>query len=131
MRGCCPHPLDRSLRVRDSKTSLECKRATGVQNRATFAVFLGCVAGKGNRFQRDLALIPWAHNPKVGGSNPPPATNLILGLQAKLLFVAGAKRGIRGCFGGLFHFTALSAGRSAICTTLLLAARFDSIMASP
>src|ERR1700687_574645 len=76
-------------------------------------------------------LICWAHNPKVGGSNPPPATNSIIGLQAKLLFPAGAKRGIIGCFGGLFHLASLSAGRSAICTTLLLAARFDSIMASP
>src|SRR5580700_5722040 len=28
----------------------------------------------------------WAHNPKVGGSNPPPATNFLIGLQAKLLF---------------------------------------------
>ena len=43
----------------------------------------------------------WAHNPKVGGSNPPPATNLFIGLQVKLLFPAGAKRGIIGCFGGL------------------------------
>ncbi len=25
-----------------------------------------------------------AHNPKVGGSNPPPATNKIKGLQAKV-----------------------------------------------
>jgi hypothetical protein len=33
------------------------------------------------------------HNPKVGGSNPPPATNAIIGLQAELLFIAGAKRG--------------------------------------
>jgi hypothetical protein len=73
----------------------------------------------------------WAHNPKVGGSNPPPATNAIIGLQAKLLFPAGAKRGIQGCFGGLFHFASFRAGRSAICTTLLLAVRFDSIMASP
>jgi hypothetical protein len=24
----------------------------------------------------------WAHNPKVGGSNPPPATNAIIGLRA-------------------------------------------------
>jgi hypothetical protein len=24
----------------------------------------------------------WAHNPKVGGSNPPPATNLFSQLQA-------------------------------------------------
>src|ERR1022692_3180367 len=70
----------------------------------------------------------WAHNPKVGGSNPPPATNSIIGLQAKLLLPAGAKMSNPGC---LFHFAALSAGRSAICTTLLLAARFDSIMASP
>src|SRR5260370_10734675 len=66
------------------------------------------------------------HNPKVGGSNPPPATNLIIGLQAKLLFPARAKRGTHGCYGGLFHFASLSAGRRAICTTLLLAARFDS-----
>ena len=30
----------------------------------------------------------WAHNPKVGGSNPPPATNKIRGLEiiSKLLF---------------------------------------------
>src|ERR1700691_6414955 len=27
----------------------------------------------------------WAHNPKVGGSNPPPATNLLNQLQALLL----------------------------------------------
>src|ERR1700726_2208792 len=64
----------------------------------------------------------WAHNPKVGGSNPPPATNLIIGLQAKLLFPARAKRGIIGCFGGLFHFASLSAGRRTLCTTFLLAA---------
>src|SRR6476646_4834387 len=56
----------------------------------------------------------WAHNPKVGGSNPPPATNSIIGLQAKLLLPAGAKRGIQGCFGDLFHFASLSAGRSTI-----------------
>jgi hypothetical protein len=36
-----------------------------------------------------------------------------------------------GGFGGLFHFASLSAGRSTICTTLLFAVRFDSIMASP
>ncbi len=71
------------------------------------------------------------HNPKVGGSNPPPATKFFIGLQAKLLLPAGTKRGIIGCFGGLFHFASRSAGRSTICTTLLLAARFDSIMASP
>src|SRR5204863_6974752 len=67
----------------------------------------------------------WAHNPKVGGSNPPPATNAIIGLQARLLLPARAKRGTIGCFGSLFHFASRSAGRSTICTTLLLAARFD------
>jgi hypothetical protein len=36
-----------------------------------------------------------SHNPKVGGSNPP-ATNPMIGLQAKLLFPAGAKRGNHG-----------------------------------
>jgi len=25
-----------------------------------------------------LSLLPWAHNPKVGGSNPPPATKILL-----------------------------------------------------
>jgi hypothetical protein len=29
-----------------------------------------------------LELSCWAHNPKVGGSNPPPATNLFSQLQA-------------------------------------------------
>ena len=81
------------------------------------------------------------HNPKVGGSNPPPATNLFIGLQATDIFTEGAKRGIKaaplrnainkGCFGGFFHFAFLTSGRSTICTTLLLASRFDSIMASP
>jgi hypothetical protein len=44
------------------------------------------------------------HNPKVVGSNPTLATNAIIGLQAKLLFPAAARRRIQGCFGGLFHF---------------------------
>jgi hypothetical protein len=71
------------------------------------------------------------HNPKVGGSNPPPATKLFIGLQAKLLFPAGAKKVNSGCFGGLFQFASRSDGPRTIRTTLLLAARFDSIKASP
>jgi hypothetical protein len=87
--------------------------------------------GKSSCINNNLGVDRLAHNPKVGGSNPPPATNFFIGLQAGLLFPAGAKRGNHGCFGGHFHFAALSAGRSAICTTLLLASRFDSIMESP
>ena len=34
----------------------------------------------------------WAHNPKVGGSNPPPATNGIIGLRALEVSDAGPKR---------------------------------------
>gem|GEM_PF-5387174 len=34
----------------------------------------------------------WAHNPKVGGSNPPPATNAIIGLRALRVSDAGPKR---------------------------------------
>src|SRR5712691_8937415 len=33
----------------------------------------------------------WAHNPKVGGSNPPPATNAIIGLRGIQVFDCGPK----------------------------------------
>ena len=56
----------------------------------------------------------WAHNPKVVGSNPTPATNAIIGLRATDVFTAGAKKGIKaaplrnainkGCFGSSFSF---------------------------
>src|ERR1700736_6384477 len=35
----------------------------------------------------------WAHNPKVGGSNPPPATKSFIELRASDVFTAGAKKG--------------------------------------
>ena len=38
------------------------------------------------------------HNPKVGGSNPPPATKFFFGLQAKLIFSAGAIRAALAAF---------------------------------
>jgi hypothetical protein len=34
-----------------------------------------------------------SHNPKVGGSNPPPATKLFIGLRASDVSLAGAERG--------------------------------------
>ena len=34
----------------------------------------GCSRGFQTGDPRDLALTPWGHNPKVGGSNPPPET---------------------------------------------------------
>ena len=37
----------------------------------------------------------WAHNPKVGGSNPPPATNAIIGLRAIEFFDCGLNDPIR------------------------------------
>ena len=70
----------------------------------------------------------WAHNPKVGGSNPPPATNFLIGLQAVGNSTKGAKRGASAA---LFHFATFNSGRSTICTTLLLATRLVSIMAFP
>ena len=83
----------------------------------------------------------WAHNPKVGGSNPPPATNAIIELRATDVFTERAKKGTmaasrrnainKGCFGSSFHFAFLTSCLSTICTTLLLASRFDSIMALP
>src|SRR5205809_7860695 len=33
----------------------------------------------------------WAHNPKVGGSNPPPATNAIIELRGIQVFDCGPK----------------------------------------
>src|SRR5208337_3646785 len=33
----------------------------------------------------------WAHNPKVGGSNPPPATNAIIELRGVWIFDCGLK----------------------------------------
>src|SRR5712692_173377 len=52
------------------------------------------------------------HNPKVGGSNPPPATKPFIELRASDVFTAGAKKGNkqasavkcdkRSCFGSLF-----------------------------
>ena len=33
----------------------------------------------------------WAHNPKVGGSNPPPATNAIIELRGIWIFDCGLK----------------------------------------
>jgi hypothetical protein len=60
------------------------------------------------------------HDPKVGGSNPPPR-NQRQGKKEALLTAASAA----------FYFANFRAGRSAICTTLLLAERSDSIMASP
>jgi hypothetical protein len=86
--------------------------------------------------QRDLALTLWAHSPKVGGSNPPPATNAIIGLQVFRLQAGGQQNcglpsGNQGCSGSLFYFASLRAGRSAIRTTLLLAWRFDFIKAFP
>ena len=54
----------------------KCLRATSVQNPPTFATFLLVGRGEGQWIQRDLGLTAWAHNPKVGGSNPPPATKL-------------------------------------------------------
>ena len=56
------------------RKALTLLRATSVQNPRIFAQCSWLEAGKGKRNQRDLALTPWAHNPKVGGSNPPPAT---------------------------------------------------------
>jgi hypothetical protein len=38
-------------------------------------------------------LFGWAHNPKVGGSNPPPATKLFIDLRASDVFTSGAKKG--------------------------------------
>src|SRR5579862_2065195 len=70
----------------------------------------------------------WAHNPKVGGSNPPPATNAIIGLPVKS---TSSRRGRKGRFGGPFYFAAFNSGRSTICTTLLLASRLVVISALP
>src|SRR5215467_7959848 len=58
------------------RKALTLLRATSVQNPRIFAQCSWLEAGKGKRNQRDLALTPWAHNPKVGGSNPPPATDV-------------------------------------------------------
>jgi hypothetical protein len=58
-------------------------------------------------------------------------TSEIIRVTSKATFSRRSKEGIEGCFGGLFYFASFKAGRSATCTTLLLAARFDSIMASP
>src|SRR6267378_6134006 len=82
----------------------------------------------------------WAHNPKVGGSNPPPATKSFIELRASDVFTAGAKKGNKQASAvkcdneaalASFHFASLASCLSAISTTLLLASRFDSIMALP
>ena len=52
-------------------------RATNVQNSRMFADCSIVECGSGQQNQRDLVLILWAHNPKVGGSNPPPATKTL------------------------------------------------------
>jgi len=39
-------------------------------------------AEKSNIINNNLAVDRLAHNPKVGGSNPPPATNAIIELRA-------------------------------------------------
>ncbi len=39
-------------------------------------------AEKSNIINNNLAVDRLAHNPKVGGSNPPPATNAIIRLRA-------------------------------------------------
>jgi hypothetical protein len=98
-------------------------------------------AGKSSSINNNLAVDRLAHNPKVGGSNPPPATKLFIGLRASDVFTAGAKKGnkpasaVKGdkttASGSSFHFAFLTSCLSAICTTLLLASRFDSIMALP
>ena len=46
-------------------------------------------AGKSSSVNNNLAVDRLAHNPKVGGSNPPPATNLILLNQKGLRFLRG------------------------------------------
>src|SRR5204862_6980217 len=60
----------RLLRVLDGSASGDDNRPPPIQP---------CVAGWSSLVAR------WAHNPKVGGSNPPPATNVILDLEAPLI----------------------------------------------
>ena len=49
-------------------------RATNVQNSSIFADCSLADCGEGQQNQRDLALIPWAHNPKVGAYIRDPTT---------------------------------------------------------
>jgi len=63
---------------------------------------------------------------QVGGSNPPPRNQRHHRVtKQSCSFLQGQKGAIYGCFGGpFFILLPFSAGRSAICTTLLLAAPF-------
>src|SRR5713101_7287742 len=72
----------------------------------------------------EFAVSHETHNPKVGGSNPPPATKPFIELRASDVFTAGAKKGNkqasavkcdkRSCFGSSFHFASLASCLSAI-----------------
>jgi hypothetical protein len=66
------------------------------------------------------------------GTNPPPRNQRNHWVTSKATFSRRGKKGHQtAASAAFFYFAAFRAGRSAICTTLLFAARFDSIMASP
>src|SRR5580704_14218956 len=82
-------------------------------------------------------LFCWAHNPKVGGSNPPPATNAIIELRGIWIFDCGPKWSckLRKVRIKAVHETVFfiwcdleAAGR---CTTEVLALRFAFMKAPP
>ena len=58
----------------------------GDANKQKHLSLLTCsMLGAGSRWGHDrtaIQFVPWAHNPKVGGSNPPPATNHSLSFQS-------------------------------------------------
>src|SRR5271170_4209087 len=61
----------------------------------TASVLLRFDDGSGGCYDRSAGwssrVARWAHNPKVGGSNPPPATNAIIRLRAIGFFDCGLK----------------------------------------
>jgi hypothetical protein len=79
----------------------------------------------------------WAHNPKVGGSNPPPATNAIIELRGSQIFDCGLKWSNKVCSSKAeavqvtaFYYLPRSCS-STRCTTDVLALRFASMKAPP
>src|SRR5580765_7434270 len=72
----------------------------------------------------------WAHNPKVGGSNPPPATNAIIRLRGISIFDCGLKWSDK-FEAKAVHVTAFSIlvryWSSTRCTTDVLALHFASM----
>jgi hypothetical protein len=63
-----------------------------------------------------LDSVNWGtHNPKVGGSNPPPATKLFKGLRASDVFTAGAKKGDKLIVDSTVKCVVVSGGRLLEC----------------